>query len=148
MKSRRNLLRAVTLVGGAATFKTWTTPIINAVILPVHAQTSGAQLSCAMTDENSNPIAEGATHNQNIILTFSTSPPEPGVAIDWVGRCSGVDAFAVQTNNLDNDGKLVISVNTSILCSGGSPGIGDVVSHNGILSTNGSQVSCSFIYGP
>jgi hypothetical protein len=148
MKSRRNLLRAVTLVGGAATFKTWTTPIINAVILPVHAQTSGTQLSCAMTDENSNPIAEGATHNRNVIFTFSTSPPEPGVAFDWVGRCSGVDAFAVQTNNLDNDGKLVILLQTARLCSGGPPAVGDVVSHNGILSTSGSQVSCSFIYGP
>lgn len=38
--NRRNLITALSAVGTISALKAWKTPIVNAVILPVHAQTS------------------------------------------------------------------------------------------------------------
>jgi len=149
MKHRRRLLKVLAIAGAAGTTEVWKKPIVNAVMLPAHAQASIATvLSCSMTDAALAPIAEGAVTNQNILLTFATTPAMPGATISWVGRCNGVDDFAVQNGTLDANGELVITVQTSLLCGGGPPNNGDIILHNGILDANGSTSSCSITYGP
>ena len=148
MNNRRCLFKVFAVASAASALETWRKPIVNAVILPAHAQTSAGSLSCSMTNNSLAPIAEGATTNQDFLLTFATTPPMPGATLAWVGRCNGVDEFAVQNDILDANGELVITVRTSQFCGGGPPNAGDIILHNGILDANGSTTNCSIVYGP
>lgn len=151
INKKRNLLKFLAVGAVVGSIDVWKKPVLTAVVLPAHAQTSESSevlLSCSMTTESLDSISEGATTNQNIVLTFSTTPATPGADINWVGRCNGVDDFAIQTNTLDANGELQITVQTSLLCGGGPPNNGDVILHNGELVDGGSSSSCSIVYGP
>jgi hypothetical protein len=148
MQNKRAFLKSLSVIGAVASVEVWKKPVVNAVVLPAHAQTSVTTLSCSMTDTSLSPIADDATTNQNIILTFLTDPPMPGATINWIGRCNGLDEFAIQSEVLDANGKLEVTVDTSLFCSGGPPNNGDIILHNGILESEGSTASCSITYGP
>ena len=145
MTNRRTVLRNAALLSSAAI---WHKPIINAIALPAHAQTSFASLSCTMVDASDNPLADGAGTDGNVTITYSSSPPRPGETVSWVGRCNGVDDFAVQNDTLDANGELIITVSTLDLCSGGPPNSGDVILHNAVLDSSGSGSNCSYVYRP
>lgn len=150
--NRRQLLKSLVLVSTVGSLEVWKSPFVKAVVLPVHAITSEPLpeplLSCSMATENQVPIAEGATVSQNFLLTFSTTPPMPGVDLNWVGRCNGEDDFGVQTNTLDENGELEILVLVLELCDGGPPNDGDVILHSGTLvDVDGDATAeCSVVY--
>ncbi|HEY3382788.1 MAG TPA: twin-arginine translocation signal domain-containing protein [Vicinamibacterales bacterium] len=80
--SRRNLLRALTIAGGAAATRAlperWTRPVVDSVEIPVHAQSSGTFTLAFTTPTASTVISPGATQQPFVV---ATTPPTPGVSV-------------------------------------------------------------------
>jgi hypothetical protein len=74
-EGRRQLLKAIALGGGAVVAvkilpESWTTPVIDTVMLPVHAQASGAggDFVLRFTDTVLDPNDESATFGGGVSL--------------------------------------------------------------------------------
>lgn len=147
MKKRRAFLAAM---GGITTASVWHQPIVKSVVLPAHAQTTGAaaiSLSCSMQlASSSEPLPEGASTTDNVTITFSTNPPAPAAPISWVGQCDGVNDFPIQNDVLDEFGEFEILAVSNALCDGGPPDPGTELTHVVTLDGDGASASCSYIF--
>ncbi len=88
MSKRRELLKALSIAGGAAAVETWKKPLVNAVNLPAHAQTS-----CnVIADCYNTPGGEGSDQ-LSIQWPGGTGPSSPGL---FTGSdCTGSSAGAL-----------------------------------------------------
>lgn len=145
--NRREIIKLLSLTGGAAALDVWKKPVVNTVLLPAHAQISVATVNCSALDSQEQPLPEGGTTSGNVEITFVTNPPLPGAAISWVGQCNGVDDFPVQSDVLNANGEFTLTVQTLLLCSGGPPSVGDVITHRLTLNANGNSAACSYVFG-
>jgi hypothetical protein len=97
-ESRRKLLKVIAsgtgvFALGAALPGRWTKPVVEAVLLPAHAQHSAVAytLSC-VTTQDSVPLPEGSliTNGTTVVTTFTVSP-NPGAGVVGSARilCDG-----------------------------------------------------------
>ena len=139
---RPNAIRRTLLKAG------WATPVIIAVPLPVHAQTSngGVQeetvLSCSAIDSRFNdPVPNGSDIFRPVIVTVSTSPPAAGETISWSNICEG-NIVAADSTVLDVNGQFSIEIG----------GVCDVLrrrTDNSIeftLERNDATAVCSYVF--
>ena len=147
MTQRRKFLKNGAAAAAIATLPAWQKPLVNAVVLPAHAQTSTVSVSCSMVISSSSaPLPEGG-------ILFETSPPQPGAAITWRGFCDGAEDFPPISDVLDDEfsaipGSFELTVFTSFMCSGGPPATGQEITHSLTLDVGGASAECSYFYQP
>ena len=142
-RSRRKLLSALG-AGGAAAFvgtalpRAWLRPVIESVVLPLHAQASPVNFSFSCV---ANPPS-GGTIAQNGFGTFTFSvTPNPGpINVDVEISCDGmiVSAFPFPLNA---NGEIVQGFGT--FCT-----TGQVQVFRFIVPSNGQSGTCSWTIGP
>jgi len=123
IESRRKLLKSIAagsgvIVAGKSLPENWTKPVVDSVLLPVHAQTSQQSLSCKSTAapfgtnvppgpnvDNTNPIT------LPIRVTVTPPPVAPDNVATWSAYLDGSLAINPQALVLAADGTAVIVIN-------------------------------------
>ena len=128
----------------------WAKPVIHSVVLPAHANTSDAVLTCFQSDDDGGQVVipEGSNWSSPFFVHYATNPPLPNAPITWVGLCDGVEAFAVQNSTLDENGEFLISVTGfDNFCNSENPTPGTVIGHRLTLS-NSNSATCTIVFSP
>ena len=124
-KGRRKLLKSIAagsgaVIAGKSLPESWSKPVVDSVILPVHAQTSPCTpcnidgLYCTGGGENSTTFNVSATGNVTITHTVQSEPEEQ---TDTVDPCTGESIDVIFTSFGGND---ITITNGVIACDGTS----------------------------
>ena len=85
MKDRRKLLKALSITGAVAAVESWKKPLINAVVLPAHAQTSPSESSYQVCFRVQATITGTWIGNREMIIADQkcSAPPIYEQTVDW-----------------------------------------------------------------
>ncbi len=93
--SRRETLKKISM--GAA----WTTPVVNSLVLPLHAQTSPA-FTCSIVADFSAAAPSGDISNINVTISPT---PENSVLLTYRVEASGIGTLATESSSTDASGR-------------------------------------------
>ena len=111
-ESRRKLLKSIAagrgaIVAGKSLPENWTKPVVDSVLLPAHAQTSGCTITMVVLDAAGALVPSGSLIDDGNLYTFTgtVTPAEVGaggqVNLSW----SAPDGSSGQaTTTINNDG--------------------------------------------
>jgi len=98
MKNRREILKASIGSGAVLVFvpSKWTSPVINSIVLPAHAQTSGSTSS--PVNESINIEITATEIRGPIVIARSGSSSFSGSETVMIGQCSGTSDLSLRVD--------------------------------------------------